>query len=210
MKKIALLFLLCSALMTQAQIIQNVSVLPANPTEDDVVSIVVQSAFTSGGCEMISHTANVVGSSIDLQLYHCLGILTVICYSSDTIVLGQLPAGSYVLSANVWYGAGMPDCTTFQPGDSAIQSFIVDFSNSIRSNLDSKPMVIVKDRSLLIDKVPSESIVELVDINGRILRSAVLSASGNLIDLHDLSGMCFYRIRSKEGRMATGKLFFGQ
>lgn len=210
MKKIVLLFLLCSALMTQAQVIQNVSVLPANPTEDDVVSIVVQSAFNSGGCDMVNHTASVMGSFIDLNLYHCLGILTVICYTSDTIVLGQLPAGAYVLSTYVWYGTGIPDCTTFQPGDTSGQTFNVDFSNSIRSNLDNRPMVVVKDRSLLIDKVPAESIVELVDINGRILRSAVLSATGNLIDLHDLSGMCFYRIRSKEGRMATGKLFLGQ
>lgn len=210
MKKIVLLFLMISSLITKAQVIQNVTVLPANPTEDDVVSIVVQSAFNSGGCDLVNYNSSVMGSFVNLDLYHCLGLLTVICYASDTIVLGQLPAGTYIISSRLWYGTGMPDCTTFQPGDTSSQTFNVDFSNSIRYNLDSRPMVVVKDRSLWIDKVPAESVVELVDINGRILRSAILSATGNSIDLHDLSGMCFYRIRSKEGRMATGKLFLGQ
>ncbi len=101
--------------------------LPASPTTNDVVKVVASLSFTSGGCELSEqgHTTN--ASRTDAYALHCLGMLTVICPTTDTFLLGTLPAGDHTFVLSLSSGGGPAPCS---PG------IVIDDTDSITFTVD--------------------------------------------------------------------------
>jgi hypothetical protein len=101
----------CSCTL-QAQFIQNLRVVPVAPQVGDQVSVLVDVAFQSGSCD--EKTVGLVQTApgrFEANALHCLGVLTVICYDTDTLELGALTAGNYRVIYQVNTGFGPIPCT---------------------------------------------------------------------------------------------------
>jgi len=93
-----ILFLFISqCLKAQLPIIESLEIIPAYPTTNDTVKVISHSIFPSGGCPLTSSSITFNGATINVNVKHTLGMLTYICYSTDTITIGKLNAKSYDL-----------------------------------------------------------------------------------------------------------------
>jgi hypothetical protein len=205
MKSILILGVTCLLfLSSSAQQIQNITFIPANPTDNDTIYMIVEAMFTSGGCELQSMVVN-TDPAIVVDLFHCVGMAAVICYVTDTIELGVLPPGMYIPTANLYYGAGVP-CTTFQLADSDPAVLNVGSSVGIRSDFPVRPSVTVLGGIINIEKAALNSTFQLFDISGKQLFSEAISAASQRFTIDQKSGIYFYKIQDKDGHAATGKL----
>jgi hypothetical protein len=96
-----LIFLFSITVKAQLPYINSLLISPANPTNEDTVKVTCESSFPSGGCPMISSSVIPNGYTIEVYAMHSLGPLTYICNSTNTITVGKLSVGSYVLNYNL-------------------------------------------------------------------------------------------------------------
>lgn len=122
------LLLVLSALSSMAQgTIIGLTIAPANPTTSDNIELYANVSFTSGDCQLDESTFGINGTSIVANAHHCVGLLTVICPTTDTFQIGQLPAGNYTFDFTLTSGFGGPNCS---PGIIADDNEQVQFAVS--------------------------------------------------------------------------------
>lgn len=118
------------------QYIQQLNLIPPQPVSSGPVSIIADLMFSSGDCRDKTVLLNQL-SATEFSGYaiHCLGVLSVICYDSDTFNLGILPPGNYSFSLQLDAGYGVTPCTPgIVPGPIDSINFVVTAS----SGLDEK------------------------------------------------------------------------
>jgi hypothetical protein len=125
---------LISVFAANAQWIDNISIIPANPTVNDNVIFSADVSFPTGSCDISSQTASINGNSIYLSSLHCVGMLTFICSDNDTFHLGQLPAGTYTVYFQLDMGSLPDPCTPgINPGPNDSLTFTVSSTTGIPS-----------------------------------------------------------------------------
>ncbi len=135
MKKNLLIILLFSSSFVFAQTIQSITTFPVNPAETDSVYILAHCVFTSASCDQHTDGFSISGNAFDAWALNCLGMLTTICYYTDTFSLGLLPAGNYVFNFQLDEGFGQTICTPgIVAGPDTSYSFTVSPSTSIDEN----------------------------------------------------------------------------
>ena len=156
----------------QGGMITSFSIQPVNPTEGDEIEIYADVSFPSGGCDLDFIAYPISGTTINATAHHCIGMLTVICNTTDTFELGQLPAGSYTFDLTLTSGAGGPGCSPgFIPDDNDQFQFTVSPAVGIEEFELLKELIYPNpfyDRILLKKPLTSEAII--TDINGRIVK----------------------------------------
>src|SRR5688572_10648344 len=104
MKKLIYSFLLVTALVVtiaRAQTILSYSVLPANPTDNDAVSLRLETEFRYGMCSLVAYNVSFNGNTIYVNAYYETGGFTFICPRTDTLNIGSnLHCGEYFLEIN--------------------------------------------------------------------------------------------------------------
>ncbi|PSJ76047.1 hypothetical protein C7N43_15670 [Sphingobacteriales bacterium UPWRP_1] len=138
MKKLTLLLVLTCCLGTagfnhlNAQYITNMQMYPAAPNSNEPVSVIVSTLFTSGDCILTDYSVTIDNLPetpvVNVWATYCMGMLTVICERTDTIPLGLLPSGIYILQFQLQYGlmSGPATCIPpFMPGASENLTFDV-------------------------------------------------------------------------------------
>ncbi|MBC8266148.1 MAG: T9SS type A sorting domain-containing protein [Flavobacteriales bacterium] len=108
---------------------------PLQPTTNDTVFIFADVQFSSSDCELLSSSSSVVGNTIMANAHHCLGLLTAMCYTTDTFVVPPLAAGTYTfdltLTSGFGSGPGTPPCTPgIVPDDNQDFQFTVSSTSS--------------------------------------------------------------------------------
>lgn len=140
MKRIQILVVAClffNQCEVKAQFIQNLRVVPNQPVVGDTVRILAEVIFQSGDCVEKSLFLNQAGSfRFESSALHCLGLLTVICYDTDTFLLGSLPMGNYRFVYEVNAGFGPSPCT---PGIVPGSSDSIDFTVSPATASNEQP-----------------------------------------------------------------------
>lgn len=118
---------------TRAQFIQQLRLDPVQPLDNLPVKVIADLFFPSSGCPLDSvDITQPAPSRFEAYALHCVGILTVICNTSDTFDLGVLPAGNYRFVLREEYGWLPSPCTAgTQPP--AIDS--IDFQVTVASGL---------------------------------------------------------------------------
>jgi hypothetical protein len=123
-----LLFLFITFNVLSQGSINGLQILPSNPATHHQLKVVATTAFNSGPCGMISSQYTVSGNTINVSVSHTLGMLTVICPSSDTIPIGQFAAGTYTL----YYNLTTPNSSSVYDTDTLI--FTVQNTTGIRTS----------------------------------------------------------------------------
>lgn len=112
--------------------IDSLIIIPANPNENDTVSVVAFTTFPSAGCERSDMLMLMINDTFKINSIHSLGPLTVICNSTDSTILGKLSPGIYSLIYSITDSA-----TNFNFDDDTI-IFTVQPAIGIRSSFDEK------------------------------------------------------------------------
>jgi len=116
MKKylLALTLALSCAFFAGAQPITGINHTPVAPTTNDQVGIIIDSQWPYN-CISDSFTVNITGNQIQIYMYQCLGMLSIICTKTDTVNVGQLPAGTYTVYVFASYAQAQPTCSMYSP-----------------------------------------------------------------------------------------------
>jgi hypothetical protein len=208
MKKFILLFyILLSVLAANAQFIHGFTAIPANPTTDDQIKILVQMSFPSGGCGDHQQFYSANGNMLSASALHCLGPLAVICSYTDTFNLGQLAAGNYKFFFNVNIGGGPSPCSPgIVPGPSDSLPFIVSQAATINElsdqNISIKFNSLQKKINLSFNSPIAKGKATIYSITGQMLQTEVLTFPSQSIAVDKFpAGLYLLEITGSKGKL---------
>jgi len=111
MKKILLIACLRMVVMgsvhAQPITINSVNTIPSAPNDTEDVKAVVTATFSYGGCPLYNSAHFYSNDTINLVAYYQIGMLTVICSSTDTMDLGTLQCNTHVLHVEAIANGGV-------------------------------------------------------------------------------------------------------
>lgn len=209
MKKLVLLFVMLNwvqpLLFAQGGSIISFYTLPASPTTNDAVKVVAELMFTSGDCQLAEQGHTTTATRTDAYAHHCVGMLTVICPTTDTFDLGILPAGDHTFVLTLTSGAAPAPCTpgivtddtdsitfTVDPGVGIYTPDAVDFSvypNPANTQLTVESIV----RS-------PQTIVAIYNAQGQLVTSSVVEKQTSTFNISQLpTGLYYLHLQSTEG-----------
>jgi len=204
-----LLFFLLNNLLF-AQSIQQLTVFPANPTTADSIRIIGDLQFTSGGCQMNDAYFTTSGSSVNVHVRHCPGMLTYICDVTDTVTIGLLPAGNYTLNFLVDVGTYDTNgvCENFTTATQQSVNFTVTGNTAISSPSTAFPKItFVQDsRQLLLSGTTGRTKVRIMDITGRMIFNGFANPGEIPISGLPAQGILIYTLQTTEGKEKAGRI----
>jgi len=186
LKILLLTFFMSSAV--NAQIIDSLEILPSNPTSSDIIKIESNTFFLYSSCYIVDWSIDVQNSNISINTVHDMGYATALCYSRDTLTIGQLNAGTYEL---IYYlSLSNPNDTdsdtdtlyfTVQDSSDFQVSDYSDENINIYPNPASSQITIDLER-FTTDKVE----INIYSILGQKMRTLITDKSKVSIDISDL------------------------
>ncbi|MDA9120652.1 T9SS type A sorting domain-containing protein [Flavobacteriales bacterium] len=197
------LLMLISAPQLLAQgTITGISVFPPNPTSGDDIELHIDVQFTSGDCQVDNKDHNTNAFAITAYAHHCFGLLTVICPTTDTFQLGQLPAGDYTVDFTLTSGFGGPNCSPgIIPEDTEQFQFTVSTSVGIQEIQTEAEFIYPNPVSnILFFENKLNHAVTITDIRGNTVVN-VKSGARNVDISHLPSGLYFLQTETKRFRI---------
>ncbi len=200
--KIFTIMLLIGLSVSQASFgqINELRIVPSNPTIDDSIQLIVYNTFPTTGCDLENHSIDIQSKNIHFDLNYRIGFLFAMCNSIDTFTIGKLSAGNYKLVVNVqsayYHIVSYTDSITFtvvtalSVPENELEKNIKIYPNpfvdeiEIQTNLNSFKIDIYSTLGALVKQIP-------LDFNRRI----------NLSDLKN--GIYFIVIRDETGNQIT-------
>ena len=197
-----------------AQTINSVSVVPANPTTNDSIYVTAISTFGYAACSPHTQGFTVTTNTIDTWALHCLGMLTVICTDTDTFAVGYLPAGIYTANYQLDEGHGSVPCSPgIVPGPSSSITFTVSAMTSVagKGPLENHVRVFpnpVKDKLTFTGfQLCNHCMLEFFDVLGNKVFQVQITekAAGNkpetILDVSELNpGIYFLKVNDEKSQ----------
>jgi Secretion system C-terminal sorting domain len=120
MKKIFVLVALLTSMNTQAQVVNQITILPTNPTSADTLSVIVDFSYF-GNCSfgLVGYYYYVQDSTIHILPTYCGYGDSTLCTSIDTLKLETYPANNYNINIEFHQGSICP----FSHFDATIAQF---------------------------------------------------------------------------------------
>lgn len=186
MRKLSIVFLLfffVNPIFNQG--IDNISITPPYPTENDTVLITVSQIYNSSSCPLHSQSVNINNFQITSSSLHCLGMLQTLCNNVDTFLIMPLSAGIYSYTHSMNSGFGFPDCTAgIVPDDiDSIQFEVISSGlkviESLNSNVKISPNPTNANIQIVFKEYNGPFNVEIYDLQGKWLGNY----SSNIISL---------------------------
>lgn len=120
MKKILLLATSLFSFYSQAQVVNQITMIPANPTSGDTISVIAN-FFYNGDCNfgLVGYFYHLQGSTIHIFPTYCGYGAPTLCTSTDTFKLETYPAGNYIIDIEFHQGSICP----FSGFDATIAQF---------------------------------------------------------------------------------------
>lgn len=178
------------------------TVHPPTPTSLDNITIYANVQFNYGDCPLDYALHNVSGSTIHATAHHCIGLLTVVCPTTDTFELGQLPPGNYNFDLTLTSGSGGPGCTPgFAPDDT--ESFQFSVTTAVGVHAPAQPtgwLYPNPTNERLYFQIPLDQSAVLLNTQGQQLQE--LAAGTASITLSHLPpGVYFLRYKQRHYKL---------
>ncbi len=210
MKKTLLIMILFSGFnVFGSNVIDSLILLPRNPVIGEVVKIICKSRFGTSPCELDSFGVEINNNEIHIHAYHLLGGATVPCQSTDTIEIGQLSSGDYMLYYSYY---GKSDTQYYDTDTLEFLVFVCIQVNDVeKQNTVSLYPNPVKDQLTLVDIRNQFDLTEVVIIEqtGKAVCTIRMeNPTNNSFDVSSLfSGVYILQLRRKDGSIYHSKLF---
>lgn len=209
MKKIFTLFLILFSLTSNAQTILNTTIDPSSPTDNDQIKLYAELAFPSAACNLENISIVKNGNAIFVSLFHCSGMLTVICNITDTVAIGQLTAGTYDLETQLFYGSQNLSgiCANYTQVEQTTTMFIVSTQTGIKENAKSTPVISIQSSKLIVANLTTQYDMNVYDVAGKLIATKKVSATDNEMSLNVSGGYYFYELMKDGKKEFAGKIF---
>lgn len=207
MKKIMILFALFIhsffSMKAQNVTINSVTTLPVTLTDTQHVKAVVSTMFSSGGCPLLNSASYLLNDTVYLIADYEVGLLAVICYSTDTFDLGILPCATIMLhvEANITVGGMATDessipmninCTATGISEINSENDLIIFPNPVSNELS-----FIQNENLV-----SPLKVSILNVFGELIYFSIGTSKDHSTKL-DVSilpnGIYFVRVESTQG-----------
>lgn len=197
---------LCSvSLPLWAHTIDSLAILPSNPTSADQIQVVCYSTFTSGGCDLTNFSVTISGTQISVQATHIVGMLAVICNRIDTLSIGQLPAGTYLLNYQLY------DTLQQNIADIDTISFVVGPSNGVSEAVSDNPGILPYPNPgngwlgfSGLESLRAPLQCNVYSAQGQLLKQAILAGATSKIDVGGLpTGVYRAVLQSADGEVGV-------
>lgn len=119
---------------SQAQVVNQITMIPANPTSGDTISVITNFSY-NGDCNfgLVGYFYHLQGSTIHILPTYCGFGASTLCTSTDTFKLETFPAGNYIISIEFHQGSICP----FSGFDATIAQFDTTINITTASGLNS-------------------------------------------------------------------------
>jgi hypothetical protein len=168
------LFLLSRVALSQGNV-NSIQIIPSNPTTLDDISIVGDVTINSASCPIVNISCFQNGSFIEVNAYHCFGMLPMLCDSYDTCSMSPLAPNLYTVVFYLWTGSPCPGPGTFVCNDTAYETFLVTPVSDVSENSQKAEILIYPN--------PGEGDLFLINNtdDGELL---IFSAEGRMLEKH--------------------------
>ena len=188
---------------------------PIYPSSNDTIYVYIDLAFPTSSCVLDNSSVQVSGNNITASSQYCLGILTSICNTTDTIVIMPLPAAvNYYFNYFLSVGSLPLPCS---PGVVPNDSLSFDFAVEHIAGIDEKSTFsygLSPNPTLGTFEVYLPSFIEdefsyLIKNNqgGLVQSTGIIESNIQKFDLNLKSGMYYVILSSKSyGYHVTKKI----
>jgi hypothetical protein len=201
------LFSMCLllSLKSQAQwgVIDSVKLIPQFPTGISTVQVICYSHFGSTACYMTDSSVNTNGNVITVNANHMQGMLTAICNSTDTLIIGSnFSPGGYTVVYKLM------DIDTISYDVDTLYFFIEQVIGISENSTEDEIKIFPNPTTdqLHISCNPSQiTEIEIADITGRQIYTGekmirTLSNHETIINLQSFPhGLFFIKLKMKDG-----------
>jgi hypothetical protein len=196
---VLLMLFLFRATTANAQWINSITMVPANPTEIDTIYFYAHLSFPSGPCADKTITTTSTPPNLFANAIHCLGPLTVICDHTDTIVYYQLPPGNYSFIFQVDAGAAPSPCTPgIMPGPVDSINFTVlpivsvnELSTDKKINIYPNPAGDYLKLEAEINFEDADYLLKIFSADGKLLKE-IRPEENKYIDISELKNGIYF------------------
>lgn len=205
---ILLLFIFCfmakSGIAQRAGYPDSIRILPDNPQSGDTIRIALHTYLnTSEPIAWVDHQVN--PGEIDIQGCFPVSVFGVGSYFSDTLIIGSLPAGNYLLHYTYYTSLSKDSCVRIDSADTSF-TFKVSPPTVIRlpnrdNAIEIYPNPTTETLLIRTDKRIAIRWVSIRDMQGRLVREYAHLESGSL-DVSELpQGMYLLYLDTDKGRV---------
>lgn len=204
---ILLVVLILPVTQSKGQYILSLTNSPTVPTTNDTVTIFASCAFPSAGCDVFNQGSFVNGNTINAYALHCIGILTVICYATDTFKIPPLPAGNYSFIFQLDAGLAPAPCTPgIVPGPSDTLHFTVISASGIPENEANNLFSVYPNPAYDVihirsnEKSLASGQLELFSVEGKKIFTTTLIHPEESVPVHQLqNGFYLLKLTTRDG-----------
>ncbi len=102
LRNILLLVVLLSTSFTQFMFgqFESVKIIPENPTPDDNITVEYSATFSYSACSLEDYSISLQGNEVIVALKYNVGAWAASCSRVDTLTIGHLTKGNYLLITN--------------------------------------------------------------------------------------------------------------
>lgn len=193
-----LVFLIFATQLLAQGTVTGISVIPSNPSTTDDIQLHVDVQFSGGGCQVDNKNHSTNAFAVSAYAHHCVGLLTVICPTTDTFQLGQLPAGDYSVDFTLTSGFGGANCSPgIVPDDTEQFQFTVSTTVGLQELQAEADFIYPNPVSdILFFKKNLKHSASITDIRGNTV--ANIRAGASNVDISHLSsGVYFLQTETK-------------
>ena len=126
--------------------ISSLTISPLNPNNTDTVYIYADLFLSTSDCPLDFKSHSILGNNIVASTKHCLGMLTAICFTTDTFKLNPLAIGTYTFDLTLSSGFGSLPCTAgILADDNDVITFNIVNSVGIEEHTTQKKLLRITD-----------------------------------------------------------------
>lgn len=186
--------------ITPAQNISNLKISPLNPSNSNTIFAIATEQFPYSGCQRTSWISNANTNTVMVFSTHQMGMLTAICNFVDTVPIGQLTPGSYVL---IFY---LLNDQNGQIWDSDTLSFVVSGTTGVKEKSEAKTEVLVYPNPssdgkyyLEVDLTLKQNRPVVYNLLGEKLSAKQIFENASSLDLSDQPDGLYFLEYGREG-----------
>lgn len=196
---------LASFLQSRSQVINQLTIIPANPTATDTITVIWDLTY-NGNCTfgMVSVYSFTVDSTIYIAPTYCGYFDTTICNSIDTFKIDPLMQGNYTLNLEIHQGSICPvsgfDATIAEVDTGILVTPLSGVSEEpLQSSLIIAPNPATNQ--ITINGFPVNSMIRISDVTGKIIMVKKIQDKNQVVDISVLSPGIYFLTSEYEVKM---------
>ena len=191
--------------------ISGISISPTNPTINDTITVYADLTFSNSSCDFFNSSQTIIGNNINITTQHCYGMLTSLCFTTDTFTIAPLSSGNYILdltlTSDINYGI-VPCNGGVSPDDNDTFQFEVIDPTSTQTILSGKDYSIYPNPSngfFNYEQLIDYHEIMVYSTKGKEVFSKTIAGTKGQFELLVDPGVYYVKLKTENGRESAVK-----